>query len=54
MSNEDFSYKRFYKIPNEKGTEVKKNINFQSSGFDDENNFNEKMDTKIGQNENNY
>jgi hypothetical protein len=54
MSNEDFSYKRFYKIPNEKGTEVKKNINFQLSGFNDENNFNEKMDTKIGQNENNY
>lgn len=54
MSNEDFSYKRFYKIPNEKGTEVKKNINFQFSGLDDENNFNEKMDTKIGQNENNY
>lgn len=54
MSNEDFSYKRFYKIPNEKGTEVKKNINFQLSRLDDENNFNEKMDTKIGQNENNH
>ena len=54
MSNEDFSYKRFYKIPNEKVPEVKKNINFKLSGLDDENNENEKMGEKIGQNENNY
>ena len=54
MPNEgDFSYKRFYKIPNEKVTEVKKDINFQLSGFDDDNNEKEKMDEKIDQNENN-
>ena len=48
MSNEDFSYKRFTKYPNEKELDVKKKINFQKlSSLEDENNENEKMDKNI-------
>lgn len=62
MSDDNFSYKRFYKIPNEKGPEIRKKINFQKMDYyaeenNDNNqsnqlnnkdeNENEKMDEKI-------
>ena len=50
MSSVDFSYKKYYKSPDEKGITVKKNINFQNlDSFVEENNVNEneKMDEKI-------
>ena len=59
MSVEDFSYKNFSKIPNEKGgIEIKKKINFQKLSLEEENNENyakvkgnenidEKIDEKI-------
>ena len=48
MSNEDFSYKRFTKYPNEKEMDVKKKINFQKlASSEDENNENEKMEKNL-------
>ena len=52
MSDENFSYKNFYKMPNEKNVEIRKKINFQKFEYYDEENNENNQDNQFNNNEN--